>query len=576
MFGFTVKARQDGPGSPRAAISPRSDVGEIDTRAPFQSVKAAVSLFGEVGSPRSLPVTKKSKAEERVLEKETQHHMMLRELDYYKDQLKNAEIAKAQALRELQRANRTLQELTNKLETLSESKQASIKATEAAKIRAKELEEQQSIRAQLGNDAWKLDLESERERYKASTGELIAGKQELANLRQDFDAALESKLAVFQKAEDAQHTAQMNQERQSQLAKEVEALRQTLGELNLTARQAEEEHLKFIAEKEDLLLTRKSAKQEAEKEIERLRGEYVPKGTLQEKMEETMEAIKVLQEQLKEIQASDMYSLKTTVSELENAKNALREAVAEENSLRSSIDSLKQQLQEVKTELSELEQKALKAESTVDQMQAELEKKKTELEAAMTGSASGMQASLDKISAETDNARREAEESKKKAELLKREAEESRLAAKEAEEKLKIALEEAEAAKEAEKTANDQIYNYPKSEAAESKDSESVRKIRLSVEEFESMNKKIEGFRNQADLKVATAMAQVETITASEKGISEKLEEILKQNEAIQSEIKDALKRAEMAEAAKRIVENELQKWRQNEVGKPSKKSEAK
>lgn len=33
---------------PKSLGSPRAEVGEIDTRAPFQSVKAAVSLFGEV------------------------------------------------------------------------------------------------------------------------------------------------------------------------------------------------------------------------------------------------------------------------------------------------------------------------------------------------------------------------------------------------------------------------------------------------------------------------------------------------------------------------------------------------
>lgn len=53
-----------GPPSPRAV-----EVGEIDTKAPFQSVKAALSLFGVPSSspPSTKPVfTKKPKPQAQV------------------------------------------------------------------------------------------------------------------------------------------------------------------------------------------------------------------------------------------------------------------------------------------------------------------------------------------------------------------------------------------------------------------------------------------------------------------------------------------------------------------------------
>lgn len=50
-----VKAHQN------VADSSKSEIGEIDTRAPFESVKAAVTLFGVAAFSSDKPTARKSK-----------------------------------------------------------------------------------------------------------------------------------------------------------------------------------------------------------------------------------------------------------------------------------------------------------------------------------------------------------------------------------------------------------------------------------------------------------------------------------------------------------------------------------
>lgn len=111
---------------------------------------------------------------QRVLAKETHLLLAQKELNKLKEQLKNAETTKAQAFVELEKAKITVEGLTQKLTSLSESRESAVKATEAAKNQAKELEESNSGQPIGTNGAWKQDLETAREQYMIVITELDA------------------------------------------------------------------------------------------------------------------------------------------------------------------------------------------------------------------------------------------------------------------------------------------------------------------------------------------------------------------------------------------------------------------
>lgn len=551
----------------------------MDTSAPFQSVKDAVSLFGEGAFSGEKPAIKKGRphSNENVLVKETQLHLVEKELNKLKDQLKNAEVTKAQALSELERAKRTVDDLTVKLKVVNDSKNSAVEATEAAKNHVKQIEEAGRRSSNVTGGSRSQNVEPIREEYASVIAGLDVAKQELRKYRRDCDASEEAKATAVKQVAEAELTAKANMERADELSKEISTIRKSIEQVKLAIVQTQEEEATIYSGKDIQKQSYKARLEESAKKLIALKKEMDPDlaQNLEKQLAATMSQVEQLQKEMDNARASDLDSVKTVTTELDGAKDSLTKVAEEESSLRALVDTLKLELENVKKEHSELKIKEAETESVAGNLHVKLRKTKSELETALAeeskaqGTSEEMLSTLQQLALESETAKHEAEEMKKQAEELKKEAEAARIVLEEAEEKLKIALREAEEANATEARAVEQIKVLSeRTSAARASTSESGAQITLSRDEFESLSRKVEESEKLAEMKVAAAIAQVEAVKASENEAMKKLEATQKEIDDMKAATQEALKRAEMAEAAKKAVEGELRRWREREKKK--------
>ncbi|KAK6133031.1 hypothetical protein DH2020_033241 [Rehmannia glutinosa] len=458
--------------------STKAEVGEIDTSAPFQSVKDAVSLFGEGAFSGEKPAIRKAKphSAERVLAKETQLHLAQKELNRLKEQLKNAETTRAEALLELDRSKKTVEDLTQKLKIT----------------------------------------------------ELDAAKQELRKIRQEYDAYVEAKDTANKQAAEAENSAKANMERVGELSKEIASVHESIHQVNLESTRAKEEEIMTYIDPE-LIKNLETRLGETLSEVDALRNK------IEESRGKDLDSVRTVtldldgaKESLHKV-AEEENSLRRLVESLKlrKAKSELEEAIAEEAKARGVSDEMfatirqlalesrdaKREAEEMKKQAEELKREAEAIRIELGEAEKKLKIAINEAEEAKAAEAKALE-QIQILSEKTDAKRASASEhgaqitiSRDEFESLSRKVEESE---KIAEMKVSAAMAQVEAVRASENEALKRLEASRKEiEDTKSATNEALKKAEMAEAAKKAVEGELRRWREREQKKAVEAASRI-------------------------------------------------------------------
>lgn len=516
---------------------------------------------------------------ENALAKDSQLHLAKKELNKYKEQLDVATKTRIQALAELERVKKNVEELTEKLNVANEGEEHALEATEVAKSQIKKLDVG-SVEIADQDGSWEQKLDSSKEQHAVVIMELDSAKEELIKIKKDFETLVEAKLSAIQQEADAKQIFYAGLQKVTELSKEIALIQESLTYMSLATEKVKQEESKIISEQVAIKQAYKRLLEETGQKLTTLKKEFDPEVymNLKAKLEETTAEIKSVQKEIENVSAVDLKYATSVALEVEGAKEILEALAQEERSLVRLLHSLKLELEAAKSEHIELEDKYEKSESLVSNLQHELQKCKAELdvvtssESQATSTSDELTYALQELAFNSQKTLQEAEEFKKNSKQFRAEADAARIALCEAEKQLQVALKDTKEAKLAEARALGLTNDLPEHVNVPQASSilQSGSTITISKEDYESLRHKVESSGEFREMKVDAAIAQLQVVKANDDEAIKKLEAVQREIEELETATQEILKKAEIAEAAKKAVEGELRKQRETKQKKAS------
>ncbi|KAI3730470.1 hypothetical protein L1987_61640 [Smallanthus sonchifolius] len=560
----------------------KPDGRHIDTAAPFESVKEAVSKFGVIVDWKAhrAQTFERRKYIEEELEKAQQ------EIPVYKRKSELAEQEKEQALRDLDGTKRLIQELKLNLERAQTEERQAKQDSELAHLRVQEMEQGITDESSV---AAKTQLEVAKARHQAAASELVTATNELEETRKDYQVLVSERDSAIQKAQEAMSASKEIEREVENLTIQLITTKESIESMHASHLEAEEQRYQEAKELDQGAINLDVELKQTEKELEKVEQQIIVAKDLKSKIETGSGLLRNLKDELAvymqgklpEVDDDEQFTRKDIQSGVAVAKESLDEVNSEIERtseeimcLKTAATSLTAKLESEKQVLTNVrKQKGLRAGAVVN-LESELKRMRLELdnirkrEKEAREKIADLPKQLRKATEETEHAISLAEEARLKLKRAKEAAEEAKTGVNSISSRLTATQKQIEATRAQEKLALGAISACESSRGQKHDDSKGG--VTISLQEYYEMSKRAYAAEEAANKRVEEASTKIDEAKESEMKSLNKLTQLNSENAARKDALNAALQKAELAKESTLSIEEELKK-RKGEDGQTQK-----